>query len=81
MNYAQAMKKTLKIYLNAGLALLISISSFGQSTYEGMAFQEKDPADWENQFVFEINREAPGHGTFHMEALQSWKGALCWNLA
>jgi beta-galactosidase len=29
------------------------------SQYEGVEFEEKVPADWENQHVFGINREAP----------------------
>ena len=59
MNNAQAMKKPYKNTMHAGLALLFSISAYSQSAYEGAAFQEKVPPDWENQFVFEINREAP----------------------
>ncbi|MDF1576123.1 MAG: glycoside hydrolase family 2 TIM barrel-domain containing protein [Bacteroidales bacterium] len=53
------MKKTVLSMFYACLALLISISCFSQSSYEGVAFEEKVQADWENQYIFEINRETP----------------------
>jgi beta-galactosidase len=53
------MKRT-SIYI---LLMLISVSSCKKvSKYEGVPFQEKEPHDWENPGVFQINREAP-HAT------------------
>ena len=45
--------------MTVSVALTIGFSSCSQSKYEGVEFKEKVPADWENQAVFNINREAP----------------------
>ena len=39
------------------LALFLSCASY--QSYEGQAFDEKTPRDWENPAVFQINKEAP----------------------
>ncbi|MGE5944772.1 MAG: glycoside hydrolase family 2 TIM barrel-domain containing protein [Flavobacteriales bacterium] len=44
-------------YLLLPLMLLMACSS--KHTYEGVAFEEKTPQDWENPEVFSINKEAP----------------------
>jgi beta-galactosidase len=59
-------------------AISISFSCFGQNTYEGVAFQEKVPADWENQFVFEINREAPRAWYIPYATLEEMDGETIW---
>ena len=38
-------------------AICISLSSYGQDA--GFNFKDKDPQEWENQTIFNINREAP----------------------
>lgn len=37
----------------------LQISCTNYSKYEGVEFKEKQPADWENQNVYQINREEP----------------------
>jgi beta-galactosidase len=54
-----SMKTPFHSIVLASVVFTIAITSCTLSTYEGVAFTEKVPADWENQFVFEINREAP----------------------
>ena len=44
--------------MTVSVALAIGFPSCSQSKYEGVEFNEKDPPDWENQAVFNINREA-----------------------
>ncbi len=39
------------------LALFLSCASY--QTYEGQTFEEKNPRDWENPAVFQINKEEP----------------------
>ncbi len=42
------------------LMLILSLSACKKlSKYEGVSFTEKEPRDWENQSVFNINREEP----------------------
>lgn len=46
------------------LLIVITLTSCRKySKYEGVAFTEKEPLDWENPEVFNINRENP-HATF-----------------
>jgi beta-galactosidase len=52
--------KRISIYIMI-IVLLVS-SCRKMSKYEGIAFTEKNPRDWENPEVFQINREAP-HAT------------------
>lgn len=60
------------------LSITISISCFGQNSYEGVAFQEKIPADWENQLVFEINREAPRAWFIPYATVEEMEGESIW---
>jgi len=55
MTKQQFIKKITLLFLVIGL--ITACTSYNK--YEGVAFEEKVPADWENQEVFEINREAP----------------------
>jgi len=49
--------KRITVYV---LMIVISLSACKKySKYEGVAFTEKQPRDWENPEVFNINREAP----------------------
>lgn len=41
------------------IASFLCVGCKSYHNYEGVPFEEKTPADWENQNVFEINREAP----------------------
>ncbi len=42
------------------LVIVISFSACKKySKYEGVPFTEKEPRDWENPAVFNINREDP----------------------
>jgi len=47
--------------------ILLSAMSFSScrkySKYEGVPFTEREPRDWENPLVFNINKEEP-HATF-----------------
>ena len=52
--------KTLPLQLIA-LFLLVACSNYQK--YEGVPFEEKEPHDWENPAVFQINKEAP-HACF-----------------
>ncbi len=52
--------KRISVYL---IVIAMSLSACKKySKYEGVAFNEKEPRDWENPEVFNINREAP-HAT------------------
>jgi beta-galactosidase len=59
-------------------ALFLSITSYSQSKYEGMEFEEKVPADWENQAVFEINREAPRAWFIPFQTMKEAQGEDIW---
>ena len=47
------------IYFVFLLVAGLQISCTSHNKYEGLKFEEKQPADWENQHVFQINREEP----------------------
>ena len=52
--------KRILIYI---LLIILSLPACNKmSKYEGIPFKEKEPRDWENPRVFQINREAP-HAT------------------
>ena len=51
---------SLKVVLILGALLAaLCLSCATYQTYEGQAFEEKTPRDWENPAVFQINKEAP----------------------
>lgn len=41
------------------LTLLLTLACSNKHKYEGVAFDEKTPRDWQNPEVFKINKEAP----------------------
>ncbi|MEN8226765.1 MAG: glycoside hydrolase family 2 TIM barrel-domain containing protein [Bacteroidota bacterium] len=53
------MTRLLQPLMIGSIALAIGLSSSAQSKYEGIEFKEKVLPDWENQSVYNINREAP----------------------
>ena len=38
---------------------MMNVSCTPHNKYKNVAFEEKTPADWENQHVFQINKEEP----------------------
>jgi beta-galactosidase len=72
------MKNALHFIVPVLFALCFSIPSLSQSSYEGIAFKEKVPADWENQSVFEINREAPKAWFVPFQSLEQLKKGSIW---
>jgi beta-galactosidase len=54
--------KMKKIVIGQMLLIIILTGCRKYSKYEGVAFTEKEPRDWENPAILQINREAP-HAT------------------
>lgn len=53
------LKNIIKPILVTGVFIAIGSSCSKCNSYQGVEYTEKIPADWENQAVFEINREHP----------------------
>ncbi len=53
------MKKYFQSLSGIILALTICISGYAQSKYRGNDFKKGDLPEWENQGIFEVDREAP----------------------
>ncbi|BAX82397.1 glycoside hydrolase family 2 TIM barrel-domain containing protein [Labilibaculum antarcticum] len=51
-------RRTIFNFLLCALAIA-SVSCTPKNKYENVPFEEKTPADWENQLVFQINKEEP----------------------
>ena len=69
--------KRISIYI---LLIVLLIPACGKkSKYEGVSFTEKEPRDWENPEVFQLNRETPHSTMISFPDEQSALEAVCTN--